>query len=71
MSADNSPDLDATVGLCAKCRHVQRVRSDKGSIFYLCTLSATDPRFAKYPTLPIRSCPGFEQEVDASDDNRI
>jgi hypothetical protein len=36
------------------------IRSDKGSLFYLCKLSATDPRFVKYPRLPVVSCPGYE-----------
>jgi len=46
-------------GLCAACRHVRIVRSDRGSIFYQCRLSFTDPRFVPYPRLPVLRCAGF------------
>lgn len=49
----------ASVGLCAACRHVRVIRSDRGLVFYLCTLSAVDPRFPKYPRLPVLSCAGY------------
>ena len=48
----------ASVGLCAACRHMRVIRSDRGFVFYLCTLSAVDPRFPKYPRLPVVSCTG-------------
>jgi hypothetical protein len=35
------------------------IRSAKGSEFWLCEKSATDPRFSKYPALPVRACLGF------------
>ncbi|MBI3871854.1 MAG: hypothetical protein HY304_02120 [candidate division Zixibacteria bacterium] len=54
---------DSPIGLCSSCRHVQRVTSDRGSTFYLCTLSFADPRFAKYPSLPVRACPGYEEST--------
>jgi hypothetical protein len=47
------------VGLCAGCRHCQRVQGAR-STFYLCARSFTDLRFQKYPALPVLSCPGFE-----------
>jgi len=46
-------------GLCEKCQHARRIESDRGSVFYLCELSASDPRFAKYPALPVIQCPGY------------
>ena len=48
------------VGLCARCRHARRVVSAKGSVFFMCQLAARDPRFSKYPRLPVLSCPGHE-----------
>ena len=54
------------VGLCATCTHVQRVISDHGAVFYLCTLSAVDPRFPKYPRLPVLSCAGYEKRSEES-----
>ncbi len=48
------------VGLCAACRHARRLESDRGSVFWRCELSATDPRFPKYPPLPVVECEGYE-----------
>ncbi|MEO8602048.1 MAG: hypothetical protein ABI629_05675 [bacterium] len=47
-------------GLCAECRHVRRIRSGRGSTFLLCGLAATDPRFRRYPPLPVLHCPGYQ-----------
>lgn len=47
-------------GLCAGCHHGRTVRSDRGVVFWLCRRSATDPRFPRYPSLPVLACPGFE-----------
>jgi hypothetical protein len=47
------------VGLCAHCRHARRIESDRGSMFVLCELALTDPRFQKYPRLPIVTCEGY------------
>lgn len=38
---------------------MQIIRSDRGSVFYRCGLSATDPRFPKYPALPVLRCAGY------------
>ena len=54
------------VGLCASCVHAQVVTSTRGSRFYLCRRSAADPRFPKYPSLPVRVCSGYEPfKIDA------
>ena len=47
-------------GLCDACRHQQVVRTTRGSAFSLCRRSRTDPRYAKYPPIPVLRCPGFE-----------
>jgi hemoglobin len=47
-------------GLCGHCRWAQRVESAKGSTFIRCSRSDSDPRFRKYPQLPMLACPGFE-----------
>jgi hypothetical protein len=36
------------------------MESDRGSVFYLCQLSANDARFAKYPRLPVLQCEGYQ-----------
>jgi hypothetical protein len=51
------------VGLCASCRFAEVVTSSKGATFYLCTLATTDPRFRRYPTLPVRICTGYQMIV--------
>jgi len=51
------------VGLCAACGHARVIRSERGSVFYLCQLSASDPRFAKYPRLPVVTCSGFARRA--------
>ena len=48
------------VGLCSGCLHMREIRSDRGSTFYMCQLSATDPRFPKYPRLPVLQCLGYQ-----------
>jgi hypothetical protein len=57
-------DERAKVGLCADCRHAQRVESDRGSVFWRCELSVSDPRFPRYPRLPVLQCLGYEAEGD-------
>ena len=52
-------DLPSIAGLCATCTHVETIRSDRGSIFYRCDLAASDPRFPKYPRLPVLVCSGY------------
>jgi hypothetical protein len=49
------------VGLCADCRFMRRIESDRGSTFYLCERSATDANFPKYPRLPVLQCAGYER----------
>ena len=51
---------DPVAGLCGACRHVKINRSDRGSVFYFCQRSLADPRFRKYPALPVLACPGYE-----------
>jgi hypothetical protein len=50
-------------GLCADCRHSKQIESSRGSRFYLCQLSATDPAFPKYPPLPVLRCSGYAPKV--------
>lgn len=47
-------------GLCETCAFHRIIRSDRGSIFYLCEKSFSDPAFTKYPRLPVLECAGYE-----------
>jgi hypothetical protein len=44
------------------------VVSGRGSRFVLCRLSVDDPRFPRYPPLPVVQCSGYEirQDTDAA-----
>jgi len=53
-------------GLCTNCSHARRVQSDRGSVFVRCELALTDPRFEKYPSLPVLVCAGYERRDDSS-----
>ncbi|HEX8817507.1 MAG TPA: hypothetical protein VF753_18595 [Terriglobales bacterium] len=55
-----SKDAERVAGLCAKCAHARVIVSERGSVFYQCRLSATDPNFPKYPRLPVLQCPGYK-----------
>jgi len=57
-----TPSEIKALGLCARCLHVRVIRSDRGTTFYFCKLSATDARFPKYPRLPVLTCSGFEED---------
>jgi len=52
---------DHAVGLCATCRWVRIVTNRRGSVFYRCLRADDDPRFVRYPPLPVITCPGYEQ----------
>jgi hypothetical protein len=49
-------------GLCTDCLHSRRIESAHGSVFILCNLSLTGPRFPKYPCLPVLSCDGYKKK---------
>jgi len=48
-------------GLCDRCRHQKLIGNTRGSSFSLCELSKSDPRFPKYPRLPVVRCAGFQE----------
>jgi hypothetical protein len=68
--------VNASVGLCAQCRHARIIENRRGSRFWLCSRSHDDPRFPRYPGLPVIRCIGFEtgaprttdQQEQAADD---
>jgi len=47
-------------GLCYDCVYARRTTSARGSTFYLCERSVTDPTFPRYPRLPVVQCAGYE-----------
>lgn len=64
----NAPDVrpepdPARHGLCATCMHMREVRTARGSLFLLCQLHESDPRFTRYPPLPVRRCAGHQPQT--------
>lgn len=57
----NASNPSSVAGLCATCRYAQLIESSKGSEFLLCKLGKSDPRFPKYPRLPVISCAGYQR----------
>jgi hypothetical protein len=49
-------------GLCADCLYSRRIETERGSVFFLCELSVTDPRYTKYPRLPVLTCGGYKKK---------
>jgi hypothetical protein len=45
---------------------MREMRNDRGSVFLMCLLSKTDPRFPKYPPLPVLSCEGYSKRADVT-----
>ncbi len=57
----SAPDRSPPPGLCATCLHGRRIETTRGSVFWLCQRSATDPAYPRYPALPVLRCPGYER----------
>jgi len=54
-------------GLCGECANARVVESRRGSRFLLCDLSRVDPRFPRYPRLPVIRCRGFVRAAPVDD----
>lgn len=52
------------IGLCLTCRWTRAVSNRRGSTFYRCARAETDPRFVRYPPLPVLSCRGYEERTE-------
>ncbi len=52
--------LNAAPGLCATCEHLRLAASPR-SVFVRCGLAETDPRFPRYPPLPVVACRGYKE----------
>jgi hypothetical protein len=60
-AAKDEATMTTYSGLCADCRFMRMIRSDRGSTFLFCERSAIDKSFPKYPRLPVLQCRGYEQ----------
>ena len=57
------------LSLCETCSRMREVVTPRRSRFLLCTLSATDPRYAKYPPQPIVGCEGYRAREETSSES--
>jgi hypothetical protein len=48
-------------GLCESCEHL-RVLASRRSVFVRCGLADSDPRFPRYPALPVTACMGYQED---------
>ena len=55
-------------GLCADCRHSRTIRNARGSVFWRCGLADDDPRFVRYPRLPVLECTGYARDPDSEEE---
>ena len=56
-------DSADSVGLCFTCRWMRPVTNRRDSTFFRCLRADTDPRFARYPPLPMVVCSGYEEAM--------
>lgn len=54
--------LPSDPGLCARCAHLE-LQASQRSVFVRCGLSDTDPRFPRYPRLPVVVCAGYRPDA--------
>ena len=59
MNDSPNPEQARRWGLCAACAHARAIESDRGSAFVQCGLAKDDPRFRKYPHVPVIACAGY------------
>jgi hypothetical protein len=59
-------DRRPSAGLCETCARCRKIPSPSGSLFFLCRLSETDPRYPRYPPLPVVRCEGYSRVAEDS-----
>jgi hypothetical protein len=65
-STENLKPEHLRIGLCADCKHMKQIVSERGRVFYQCGRGLSDPEFPKYPRLPVLICRGYEPTEPAS-----
>lgn len=48
------------VGLCSSCQFMIEQGTKRGTVFFRCARADEDPRFNRYPAIPVLRCDGFE-----------
>ena len=55
--------MPVDAGLCLTCRWKRLATNRRGSVFFRCARAETDPQYVRYPSLPVRACPGYEDAM--------
>jgi hypothetical protein len=63
LSAPPDDSARDEVGLCRTCVHSRTVTTPR-TVYWRCRLSASDPRFPKYPRLPVLACDGYRRREE-------
>jgi hypothetical protein len=61
-SRESPAQPNRDVGLCSLCRFATTQLSSRESTFWRCRRADVDPKFQRYPPLPVAECAGFELE---------
>jgi hypothetical protein len=51
-------EVTRRVGDCFGCSHSKTLKTKSGSAIFLCARAEKEPAYTRYPTLPLRGCPG-------------
>lgn len=54
--------LGDDAGCCSSCQHAKLNVTRRGTAYLRCLRAAWDPRLPRYPRLPVRDCPGFDEQ---------
>ena len=60
-----TPALPVKPGLCGDCLHAAVKGTNRGTAYLRCTRASWDDRLARYPSLPVTDCAGFQSPADA------
>jgi len=58
---------DGEFGLCGRCVYQRIIPTPRGGRFSQCGRHFTEPRFVKYPRIPVNRCDGFEDRPPNSE----
>ncbi|MEZ4826909.1 MAG: hypothetical protein R3C61_11600 [Bacteroidia bacterium] len=57
--------------LCHTCAFMREVSNKRGSIFFQCEKSRSNPSYARYPMQPVWTCKGYEPRPQRKEGENI
>ena len=52
-------------GGCVSCVYARLIRAKANDVYYFCERSVNDPRYARYPRLPMLTCEGHTDRAES------